>query len=229
MEPKPFDEAFLKYSDVTLTLVESELTIESSYNSDLKFDELAEREIVSMAKLDPSAVSYLYRQHYGAIHRYVNRRIGNAHDTNDIVAEVFMSMVRYLPRFRWTGVPFRCWLLVLTTTQINRWIRKRRFSSLWRSIDLSEPLMTEPPDKVDERLEPMRIALLALPLAFQTVLTLHYFEDLSVDAIAEIMNCRPGTVKSRLSRGRELLRQKFTNPEENSDERRPIGNLLKRI
>ena len=229
MEPKPFDEAFLKYSDVTLTLVESELTIESSYNSDLKFDELAEREIVSMAKLDPSAVSYLYRQHYGAIHRYVNRRIGNAHDTNDIVAEVFMSMVRYLPRFRWTGVPFRCWLLVLTTTQINRWIRKRRFSSLWRSIDLSEPLMTEPPDKVDERLEPMRIALLALPLAFQTVLTLHYFEDLSVDTIAEIMNCRPGTVKSRMSRGRELLRRKYTLQEGNTDEQRTVGVVLDHI
>lgn len=183
-----------------------------------------------MAKLDPLAISYLCRQHYGAIHRYVNRRVGNAHDTNDIVAEVFMSMVRYLPRFRWTGAPFRCWLLVLTTTQINRWIRKRSFSSLWRSIESSGQIMTNPPDIVDDRVEPMRCALLALPLAFQTVLTLHYYEDLSVDAIAEIMNCRPGTVKSRLSRGRELLRRKFTNHEEiNSDERRPIGSVLKEI
>ena len=183
-----------------------------------------------MAKTDPLAISHLYRQHYGAIFRYVNRRVGNSHDTNDIVAEVFMSMVRYLPRFRWTGAPFRCWLLALTTTQINRWIRKRRFSSLWRSVESSEQLMTNPPDFVDERLEPMRFALLALPLAFQTVLTLHYFEDLSIDAIAEIMNCRPGTVKSRLSRGRELLRRKFTNQEvKNSDERQPIGSVLKKF
>jgi len=34
-----------------------------------------------MATFDPLAISYLYRQHYGAIHRYVNRRVGNAHDT----------------------------------------------------------------------------------------------------------------------------------------------------
>ena len=207
---------------------ESELTNQPSYDSDLKFDELAEQEIVTMAKFDPLAISYLYRQHYGAIHSYVNRRVGNAHDTNDIVAEVFMSMVRYLPRFRWTGAPFRCWLLVLTTTQINRWIRKRRFSSLWRSIKSSDQILTNPPDIVDDRVEPMRCALLALPLAFQTVLTLHYYEDLSIDAIAEIMSCRPGTVKSRLSRGRELLRRKFTNHEEiNSDERRPIGSVFK--
>ncbi len=210
-----------------------ELTIEQTSSSDWRFAELAaldECEVVKLAKSDPLAVSYLYRQHYIDIHRYVGRRVGNTHDTNDIVAEVFMSMVRYLPRFQWTGAPFRCWLLVLTTTQINRWIRKRRFSSLWRPIESSEQLAAHQTHAGDERLEPIRQALLALPLAFQTVLTLHYFEDLSVDAISKIVNCRPGTVKSRLSRGRELLRKKFTNPEEkNTDERRPIGSVLKKF
>jgi RNA polymerase sigma-70 factor, ECF subfamily len=206
-----------------------ELTIETKNTIALKLEELSEYEVVTLAKQDPLAISYLYRQHYGAIHRYVNRRIGNADDTNDIVAEVFMSMVRYLPRFRWTGAPFRCWLLVLTTTQINRWIRKKRFSNLWRSVESTEQLMANPTVKEDERVEPMRKALLALPLTFQTVLTLHYFEDLSVDAIAEIMNCRPGTVKSRMSRGRELLRQKYTQHEGNTDEQRTVGIVLNHI
>ena len=210
-------------------LKELELTIETKNNNALKLDELSEREVVILAKQDPLAISYLYRQHYGAIHRYVNRRIGNADDTNDIVAEVFMSMVRYLPRFRWTGAPFRCWLLVLTTTQINRWIRKRRFSNLWRSVESADQLMANQPDSVDERVEPIRKALLALPLTFQTVLTLHYFEDLSVDTIAEIMNCRPGTVKSRMSRGRELLRRKYTLQEGNTDEQRTVGIVLDHI
>lgn len=210
-------------------LKELELTIETKNNNALKLDELSEREVVILAKQDPLAISYLYRQHYGAIHCYVNRRIGNADDTNDIVAEVFMSMVRTLPRFRWTGVPFRCWLLVLTTTQINRWIRKRRFSNLWRSIESADQLMANQPDSVDERVEPIRKALLALPLTFQTVLTLHYFEDLSVDTIAEIMNCRPGTVKSRMSRGRELLRRKYTLQEGNTDEQRTVGVVLDHI
>jgi RNA polymerase sigma-70 factor, ECF subfamily len=211
-----------------------ELTIEplpeESRNGDLNFDELQESEIVNLAKFDPAAVSYLYRQHYGPIHRYVHRRIGNAHDTSDIVAEVFMAMVRTLPRFRWTGAPFRCWLLVLTTTQINRWIRKRRFSSLWRAFDSTEQQIAHPQEPADERLESMRSVLLTLPVAFQTVLTLHYFEDLSIDEIAGIVNCRPGTVKSRLSRGRELLRQKFSNlEEEDSHEQRSVGNMLKKF
>jgi RNA polymerase sigma-70 factor, ECF subfamily len=213
-------------SDATRTGKNVEVTIENETKSELRFHGRTEREIVDIAKSDPTAISYLYREHYGAIHRYVHRRIGNAHDTNDIVAEVFLSMVRYLPRFRWTGAPFRCWLLVLTTTQINRWIRKRRFSSLWRSVDSFEPQVTESVDASDERIEPMRKALLGLPLNIQTVLTLHYFEDLSVAAIAEMLNCRPGTVKSRLSRGRELLRQTLTKSEEKSNEQRPSRRVL---
>ncbi len=206
------------------------MTIEPLHNHDLQFAELTERQIVELAKSDPLAVSHLYREHYGVIHGYIHRRVGNLDDTNDIVAEVFMAMVRYLPRFRWTGAPFRCWLLVLSTTQINRWIRKKRFSNLWRSIESSEQLATPSPDAIDERLEPTRRALLALPLAFQTVLTLHYFQDLSVDNIAEMINTRPGTVKSRLSRGRELLRKKLSNQEEKyTDERRPIGSAFKRF
>ena len=89
--------------------------------------------------------------------------------------------------------------------------------------------MANPTELVDERLEPMRNAILALPCAVQTALTLYYYEDLSIDAIGEIMNCRPGTVKSRLSRGKELLRNKFTNSEENSDQQRPVGSVLKKL
>jgi RNA polymerase sigma-70 factor (ECF subfamily) len=208
---------------------EPELALKSLQTNETDFGDLSEQAIVELAKSDPLAMSYLYRQHYASIHRYVNRRIGSVHDTNDIVSEVFMTMVRYLPRFRWTGAPFRCWLLVLTTTQINRWIRKRRFFSLWRSVHVLEPSADGSSDALDPRLEPVRQALIELPLAFQTALTLYYFEDLSVESIAEIMKCRPGTIKSRLSRGRELLRGKMIQTEGEGDAQRSSRELLKRI
>ncbi len=215
--------------------IESEPPNEQPYADEQRYAELDEQSVVALAKHDPQALSFLYRQHYTSIHCYVQRRIGNGHDTNDIVAEVFVAMVRYLPRFRWTGAPFRCWLLALTTSQINRWIRRQRFSRLWRPFVTSEQrvsdpqVVSDPQGVVDERVEPMKHALMGLPLSFQTVLTLYYFEDLSVEAIAQIVKCAPGTVKSRLSRGRELLRQKLTNTQEkHSHERRPIGHVLKK-
>lgn len=193
------------------------------------WERLSEQEVIARTKTDPGAVSFLYRSHYKAIHGYVQRRIGNAHDTNDIVAEVFMSMVRYLPRNRWTGAPFRCWLLVLSKTQINRWIRKRRFTRFWGSIEARDPSTNEREEDSDERIEPMRRALLELPLSIQTVLTLHYFEELSVDAIAAMLGCRPGTVKSRLSRGRELLRQRLIHIQGSNYERRSSRSVLREI
>ena len=196
-----------------------------------RFADLDERQLIEAAKVDSRALSILYRNHYAGIFGYVQRRIGNDHDTNDIVSEVFMSMVRSLPRFSWTGAPFQCWLLRLATTQINRWVRKRNVFRFWQSLEERQVAFHKPNDRIDERLEMVRQSMLALPCRFQTVLALHYFEELSVEAIAGVLDCRPGTVKSRLSRGRELLRKKLERLKtmENHDEQRTIGILPEKV
>lgn len=189
-----------------------------------RFAELDERQLIEAAKADARALAVLYRQHYAAVFGYVQRRIGNSHDTNDIVSDVFISMVHALSRFRWNNVPFRCWLLRLATTQIGRWVRKRKFSRLWQPF--REDLASSPESKIhnNEQTDLVRKSMLALPDRFQTVLALHYFEDLSIVEISKVLECRPGTVKSRLSRGRDLLRKKLEllDRVENQDEQRTI-------
>jgi len=59
--------------------------------------------------------------------------------------------------------------------------------------------------------EMVEIVLLTLPPRLQTVLTLRYLAEMSVKEIAEVVNCRLGTVKSRLSRGRKLMRERLSN------------------
>jgi RNA polymerase sigma factor (sigma-70 family) len=58
--------------------------------------------------------------------------------------------------------------------------------------------------------EAMRVALLQIPLRNRTAIVLRYYEDLSEAQIAEVLRCRPGTVKSLLSRGVERLRPLIT-------------------
>lgn len=177
-----------------------------------------EAALIAAARTDPDALSTLYRTHYGAIYGYVYRRLGNANDAGDVVAETFLAMVRHLPRYRWTGVPFRAWLLRLATTQISRWARKRRWFRFWRRVEEAEPVATEVRDSA--RAEHLREALWTLPVHYQSVLALHYFEDQSLDAIGEILQCPIGTVKSRLSRGRELLKTALTKGEEETTHER---------
>ncbi|MEQ1829664.1 MAG: sigma factor, partial [Pirellula sp.] len=79
-------------------------------------NDCSEEELIEAAKGSADALTALYRLHYAAIYGYVLRRVGKADDTHDIVSDVFVNMVRYLPRFRWTGAPFRSWLLRLANS-----------------------------------------------------------------------------------------------------------------
>ncbi len=166
--------------------------------------------LIEQAKRDGNALGELYRRHYPTIHRFVHRRVGNRHDADDIVSDVFLAMVKNLHRFRYRGIPFRAWLFRLATTQLSRWARRRR---RWAVQQLSDMSKHEDP-QIDHGThldsEMVEIVLLTLPPRLQTVLTLHYLEEMRVKEIAEVMKCSSGTVKSRLSRGRKLMRERLS-------------------
>jgi len=166
-------------------------------------DREAEHRLIRAAASDPKAVALLYRQHHEAIARYVLRRVGQSGIAEDLVADVFLSMVRYLPRYRIGETPFRAWLYRLATNRVNRWARWRR----WRVFrQLQDVPARESPDRESD-LSGVRAALLTLPVRFQSVLSLHYLEEMSIQRVAEVLGCAEGTVKSRLCRGRKMLRE----------------------
>jgi RNA polymerase sigma-70 factor (ECF subfamily) len=166
-----------------------------------------ERLLVAEAQRDPAAVARLYRLHGAAIHGYVLRRVGNSHDADDLTAEVFLSMVRALPRFRWRGVPFRAWLYRLATNEVNRWARRRRRSALRQvSQETFEQLAVAGEAGSHHDVEFLQAALLSLPPRYQSALSLYYLDEMTVAEVAQVLGRREGTVKSRLSRGRESLR-----------------------
>lgn len=168
-----------------------------------------ERELIQRAKTDREALASLYRRHQPRIAAYVVRRVGNAHEAEDLVANVFLAMVRGLPGYRAGEAPFVAWLYRIATNEINRWIRRRRIR---RFFGLSVEIAVE--SKPTEDGERLPAALADLPLRLQTVLSLHYLEELSIAEIVAITGSPPGTIKSRLSRGRDLLRARL-----NSDHR----------
>jgi RNA polymerase sigma-70 factor (ECF subfamily) len=171
------------------------------------FNAEAEHRLLEAAKHDTNALSELYRQHYEAISRHVVRRVGQRTIAEDLVADVFLTMVRYLPRYRIGPTPFRHWLYRLATNRVNRWAR-------WQSRRAWQQLQDVPSRKreSDQQAEAdhVRAALLTLPLRFQSVLALHYLEEMGLEDISQILGCPLGTVKSRLARGRAMLRTLLT-------------------
>jgi RNA polymerase sigma-70 factor, ECF subfamily len=103
---------------------------------------------------------------------------------------------------------------VPTSAHPEAWVARvaLRLVVRWRARDRSSELPDEPADAAAERAfaavertTDLAAALAALPPRQRDVLTLHYRLDLPVEQIAEVLDLRPGTVRSALSRGRDAL------------------------
>ena len=129
----------------------------------------------------------------------------------DMAQEAFLRAFRALPQWRRESA-FSTWLFALATrlycTELRR-IPVRQFSL----EDVPEPpdtrsLHREVDDESTRR--SLRRALDALPAKYREVLLLFYFHEMDVAAAARSLGLPDGTVKARLSRGRDLLRTKLT-------------------
>ena len=174
--------------------------------------ESADRDLIRRAGHDRGAFALLYRQHYDAIAGHVFRRTGDAHVTDDIVADTFLAAMRSISRFRFRGIPFRAWLFRIATNKVNRWARKRRRDAAkslesMGAVDAAESSATGESGHEADR---ARKAMWTLLPKHQAVLSLHYLEGMSLKEVASVIGCRVGTVKSRLARGRHALRERLT-------------------
>ncbi len=131
------------------------------------------------------------------VYKLAFAQLRNRSDADDVYQEVFLRYVKKAPAFE-SAEHERAWFLRVTLNCC-----KRLWSSPWRrhSVPLEESIQVDTPE--DHYLAE---ELKKLPKKYGAVLHLFYWEDMTVEEIAELLGLRPGTVRSRLSRGREKLR-----------------------
>ncbi|MBN2562157.1 MAG: RNA polymerase sigma factor [Phycisphaerae bacterium] len=168
-----------------------------------------ERDLIERAKHDPEAFGLLYQRNYPMLVDHVFRRTGDMHATEDLVGDVFLIAIQSLRGYRPRGVPIRFWLLRIATNVVNRWARRRRRRTAvsLEPGQLANGTVSSTHGQVDS--EHVQRAMLSLPPRFQAVLSLHHLEGLSVKETAEVLGCREGTVRSRLTRARDALRERL--------------------
>ena len=154
-------------------------------------------------------------------YRVAFRITGNHEDAQDLIQEALFEAYRHFDRFT-PGTRFDRWLYrIMTNRHIDRIRRDGKLPPL--SLDHSEDGESadsgwELPDRegdpaahvldevLDERLEK---ALAELPPEYRQVVVLADIEELSYEEVAHTVRCPVGTVRSRLHRGRALLREKL--------------------
>lgn len=129
-------------------------------------------------------------------------RLGSPADADDVFQEVFLAYHNSGKEF-YDEEHRKAWLLRTTVNMIRRVLSAARRQ---KTVPLEEGEgMAAPFREVEENL--VWQALQALPEEYREPIYLFYFEELSTQEIAQVLNLRPGAVRMRMSRGREMLRK----------------------
>ncbi len=165
---------------------------------------------------DHEAFAELVRLHETQVYNLCLRMSGNPEDARDLSQEAFLKAWRGL-RFYQFESAFSTWLYRLTSNVCIDFLRSRkRRPSVSLTVDEEEPVEMEvedssptPEEQVLHREQKYAVAkaMEQLEDEFRQVLTLRVIHDLPYEEIAEIMDLKVGTVKSRLARARMKLKK----------------------
>jgi RNA polymerase sigma-70 factor (ECF subfamily) len=164
---------------------------------------------------DAAAWEALMRLHQESVFRLAYLLLGDPDDAADIAQESFLRAWKYLKRFD-AARQFRPWMLSITANLARNRRRSagRYLAALMRAFR-EEPTSIRIEENSAQNLEAHELwsAVQHLNSADQQIIYLRYFLELSVNETAQVLQVAEGTVKSRLSRAveklRDIIRQDF--------------------
>ena len=168
---------------------------------------------------DRDAAEELFERHFNAIDRFFRNKINDG--SEDLVQKTFEACMLTRGGFR-KDSSFRTYLFAIAHNILRAAFRKnKRESARLEFTEVSaEDLAPGPSTLFRERREQQLLleALRQIPIDYQVVLELYFWEDLPGSTIAKIIDLPENTVRSRIRTGKRLLKKKMKvlarNPEE---------------
>lgn len=139
----------------------------------------------------------LYRLAYGILH--------NRADAEDAVSESILQAYEKLYTLRRTE-KFHAWIMQIAANEAKKIYAKNKRNAPMENI---EPYMLVFQDDYHELWD----VVMELDVHYRETILLYFYERLSIPEIAQALAVPQGTVKSRLSRGKKLLREKLSGHE----------------
>jgi len=183
--------------------------------------ELSKTAALAYQNEDRKAFDDLVHRYHKQAYNVAYRMTGNHADAEDLTQDTFLKAYRFFANYN-RSMPFDNWLYRIMSNIFVDWLRRRPKAHI-RSLD--EPVRREEGeitlDVADAGDGPealalsseldaeMQTALNTLPEDFRLTVVLSDIEGLSYEEVSEVMGCSIGTVRSRLHRGRKLLREKL--------------------
>lgn len=160
---------------------------------------------------DAEAGNALFNRHFGSMRRFFRNKLG-AEEVEDLIQRTFLACVESRDRFRGDS-SFRTYLFVVARNELYRHLRRRARNDARVGVDFTvssiHDMGISPSGLVAKQEEHQLVleALCRIAVDYQIVLELYYWEQIPGPELAEILGIAPTTVRTRLFRAREALRE----------------------
>ena len=149
----------------------------------------------------------LFDRYHTPLYNFYSKLTGDRTLSEDLVQEVFLRILKYRQSYQ-PGTPFRAWIY-----QIARNARVDHYRKTPKHItfepEMAPAVMPRDSAQESEEVELLHRALLQMPEEKKEILILSRFQELRYDEIARLLGCELGTVKTRIHRAIQELRQTF--------------------
>jgi RNA polymerase sigma-70 factor (ECF subfamily) len=194
--------------------------------SPVECDALTDKQLIAHIRETDSETAWetLVRRHSSKAYHIAYGVLGNRDDAEEVAQDAFVRIYRALDRFRGDS-EFSTWMYRIVVNQARnkyRWNKRRGANlhvSIHKEIDRPDSNLTldlpdgkSSPDKAaifNEWDGEIKQALEQLPEVNREALVLRIVHNMAYEQIAEILQCKVGTVKSRIARAREELRRRL--------------------
>jgi RNA polymerase sigma-70 factor (ECF subfamily) len=181
---------------------------------------LIKKRIKQVIKGDQDAFAEIVEIYSNSIYQLGYRMLGNRHEAEDIAQEAFIRAYVNIKSFN-QDLKFSTWLFRIATNLCIDRIRKKKPDyyldaevsgtdglTMYSQLSSNSPLPENELESLELH-ETVQKEILKLPEKYRSVIVLKYMEELSLNEISEILDMPLGTVKTRIHRGREALRQQL--------------------
>lgn len=170
--------------------------------------------VVVVARVAPADFERVVSGYQECVARLASRLLGWSQDVDDVVQEVFLAVLKGLPKFRGHS-RLDTWVIRITINKCRTHRRRQLLRLRWRTGSGADRFASAaaPADQgtMDQEVfEQVRDAVRALPARYREVVVLHYLEQMSVDTIAESLGTSRNVVEVRLHRARARLKDRLS-------------------
>jgi RNA polymerase sigma-70 factor (ECF subfamily) len=166
-----------------------------------------------MASGDREALAIIFRRHHGTVYRFSRQMLGSKEAAEDVTQDVFVALTKSAGRFNPAVASLSTYLYGIARNLVLQQYKRSRsrievnIDTIGSEGDAALSIAADPADSISrgQLTRQLRLAILHLPVHYREVVVLCELNGLSYEEAATVAGCPVGTVRSRLSRGRQML------------------------